>query len=508
MRKITALIVLALFMLSIPAYAYKVEVGGNTGIQLEVNETASTDTEDNDDNETDDDNDELDEDVDDETDDVEENQLETYARSRIKEADRLICEKRLNEAFPDASRDRIKNACQKHEKYILRLAEAGIEPRTVATVAATGMSRCVGFLQQNKSIEDAKDVCQKILKKEIVCVDYLTEMGVTNPVQKCDAVMVEAAPARVIKAALKLERFTFEQRKIAKERLEAAEEAYEKAKERFEKAKDVYKEKKDKFLDARKKVKECEGVDTEECKKLNEEILQHAKEFLTNAADKAIEHLNKILEKVKSAEGVSEEDANAIIADLENAISQLEDAKAKVAAAATKEEIEEAAKTIRDIWKKAQHRAVLNAARVVHSRLGEIIQRSVHLEEKLQCSISSVPEGADTTKLDSMTAEFSAHIATAKEKYDQAKELFQSARESEDKSSEGQAKALLKDAHDELKKAHSLLKDIVAEIKALGGKITSCPEEEVEEEAEDSEEEAEETEEESEPENETAEVSE
>src|SRR3989344_5408313 len=403
MRKITALIVLALFMLSIPAYAYKVEVGGNTGIQLEVNETASTDTEDNDDNETDDDNDELDEDVDDETDDVEENQLETYARSRIKEADRLICEKRLNEASPDASRDRIKNACQKHEKYILRLAEAGIEPRTVATVAATGMSRCVGFLQQNKSIEDAKDVCQKIL---------------------------------------------------------------------------------------------------------NEEILQHAKEFLTNAADKAIEHLNKILEKVKSAEGVSEEDANAIIADLENAISQLEDAKAKVAAAATKEEIEEAAKTIRDIWKKAQHRAVLNAARVVHSRLGEIIQRSVHLEEKLQCSISSVPEGADTTKLDSMTAEFSAHIATAKEKYDQAKELFQSARESEDKSSEGQAKALLKDAHDELKKAHSLLKDIVAEIKALGGKITSCPEEEVEEEAEDSEEEAEETEEESEPENETAEVSE
>lgn len=487
MRKITAFIVLALFMLSLPSYAYRVEVGSNTGINLEINETAETNDDGTDDNETETDDNETD-DNEDTTDDSQEtddttdvSELETYAISRIKESDRTICEKRLNEAFPDASRDRIKNACEKHEKYILKLA--GAKP-VVAVSAATGLNRCVGFLQQNKSIDEAKDVCQKILRKEIVCVDYMAEMGIVNPVQKCEAVMKEAVSARTpIMASLKIEKFKLEERSIAREKLERAREKFEKAKERFDKAREVYEDKKEKFLEVRKKVKECKGSDTEECQKFNEEALQKAKDFLANAADKAIEHLNKIAEKVNSATGISEEEANKILADIDGAVSELEAAKAKAIAATTKQEVEDAAKEINSIWKRINKKAVLNAERIVHAKLGEIIQRTAHLEEKLQCSIDSVPEGADTSKLDSLVAEFSDHLDAARTKFEDAKVLFQKAREGDDSAME-QAKGLVRESQEELKKAHASLKDIVAEIKALGGKITSCPGEAAESEGE------------------------
>ena len=164
----------------------------------------------------------------------------------------------------------------------------------------------------------------------------------------------------------------FKKRIVPLNKVRLAEKNFKIAKEEYVKANRIYKEKRALFLDVKEKLKACEGVETDECNELREKAKEHAKEFLINGAKMAIEHLNKIKNKVESSEDMDEDKANEIITEIDNAISKLEDAIAQVESAQTKEEVQEAAKVISNIWKDIKHKERLHAARLVHAKVWNI----------------------------------------------------------------------------------------------------------------------------------------
>src|SRR3989344_691933 len=280
---------------------------------------------------------------------------------------------------------------------------------------------------------------------------------------------------------------------IAESKLKQWNKDFENAKDKFIKEEKLYNEKKQEFLAVKEKLKACEGQDTEECKKLNEDALAKGKVFLTNAANLAIEHLNKIKLKVQSSENIDETEAAEIVAKLDAKISELESAKEKVAAAATKEELQEAAKIINSIWKSVKYNAMAYAARVVHARVGEIVKRSEKLEGKLQCAVDSMEnQGVSIDEVNSLIDDFSAKVESARTKFKDAEDLLKQAREiklTTDPSAEradkikslvDQATSLINQAQKDLKDAHELLKKIVKMVKASGVEIKDCKSDELE----------------------------
>ncbi len=277
----------------------------------------------------------------------------------------------------------------------------------------------------------------------------------------------------------------YKKRVIAANKLKQAEDNFNKAKQDYMKANKIYKERKALFLATKTQLRECQDVDSEECNQLRAEVQEHAKEYLVNGAKMAIEHLNKIKNKVESAEDMDEDKAAEIIAEIDAAIAELEASITELEAATTKEEIQSAAENMNNAWKKIQHREKVHAAQLVHAKVWNIVQRSQHMEEKLDSILAEMEEeGIDIDDIDAKVENFSAKIASAKDKHNESKNLLSQAHElksddpTEDEITQitellNESRQLLREAHEDLKDAQKLLMEIIREIKLAGGDITT-----------------------------------
>jgi hypothetical protein len=268
----------------------------------------------------------------------------------------------------------------------------------------------------------------------------------------------------------------FRKRVISANRLKQAEQNYIRAGQNYLKALNSYKEQKGLFLNVKERLRECRDVDSEECNELRERAQNHSVEMIVNSANMIIEHLTKIKEKVGSSETMDPERAEEIISEINNSISELEDAIAQAEAAETKDEIKEIAKTVSKLWIRIRHRERLHAASVVKARVWGIIKRSEHLEERLDSTLANMEEqGINVEDIDAKVDEFSAKIMNATSRYEQAQELMDGAYLEEDKEKlkeiVDEAKQLIDQAHELLKEAHTLLVEIVRDIKLAGGEI-------------------------------------
>jgi len=277
----------------------------------------------------------------------------------------------------------------------------------------------------------------------------------------------------------------FKARALTKVKLEKARTNFLKAKDNFLKARERYEDAHQKFSEAKLKVRECKEEETEECMEIKEQIREHAKESLTAIADRILEHLDKLKAKVESNEDLSEEEAAEIIAKIEEQKTSIEEAKNIIETSETKEEVIEAAKTLKNAWSRIKSRVKLNAARTVNARIGGIIVKSKQLEVKLEKTLERMAEnGKDTSRVETLITDFNTKIETAKTSYESALEKFEEAKETTppdtDLIQEGQD--LMKEANKSLQEANKVLRDIIKSIKQADG------EEELEEINEDEEE--------------------
>jgi len=183
---------------------------------------------------------------------------------------------------------------------------------------------------------------------------------------------------------------------------------------------------------------------------------------------------------------LSEEEAGIIISDIDEKILETEEIMSEVESSEDKSGIRETANTMSRFWKKAKNRVNIHTGRLINAKVGEIIKRSEHLEEKMDCTLASMEEeGIETSEINDKVDLFSKLIIGARDKFKTSREYFQKAREigdetqSEDELSNtidlvAEAKALVREAHDDLNEAHTLLKEIMSDIRDAGGKIIAC----------------------------------
>lgn len=267
----------------------------------------------------------------------------------------------------------------------------------------------------------------------------------------------------------------FAKREIAKDRLERAKENYERAKEHYQNANQKYKEQKELLNSIREKAKECQK-DTAECRKLRNQSMEAARSIIVNGGKMAIEHLNKIKEKVGSSEDLSNETAAEIIKQIDDAIAKLQEAVNKAKAAQTREDLKAAANQIAQIWKEISGKEKAYTAHLLNSRVWNVVKRSEHLSEKLDTTLTNMEEqGIDISPVKPKFDEFEAKIQAADDLYNQAQELIDKARNETNSTKIAelvkQAREKLNQAHTTVKEAHTLLVEIVRQIKQLGGTI-------------------------------------
>jgi uncharacterized protein YoxC len=282
----------------------------------------------------------------------------------------------------------------------------------------------------------------------------------------------------------------FKQRSIAKQDMKQAEEDYQKATDNYKSANQAYKYYLERFRADRVKLNKCNQ--SEKCSAYRQNATELAKNVIINGANMIIEHLRKIKDKVHGSENIDGNKSVEIAADIDNAIAKIQAAIEKVRAATTKEEVQAAAKDIINIWKEVKPEEVLHAAWLVHASVWNIMQRSQHLEDKLDQALSDLQD--KNISVDLVQAEvdnFSAKVSDAREKYNNATGLLKQAYGLKKKNATeqdraritelvSQAKALLLQAHNDLKEAHTMLVKIVRDIKAAGGEIdTSETKEEI-----------------------------
>lgn len=202
------------------------------------------------------------------------------------------------------------------------------------------------------------------------------------------------------------------------------------------------------FLDARIKIRSGQATTVDK------------QDFLLAAADKVIELLNDLKVKVEASD---DEDKAETLAEIDASIEAMTSAKATVEGidteTATREEIRAAAGELRDAWNDAQKVLRKGAGHVVNKRVGNVIQRMDHMDDKLDKILERLAaKGYDVSAAAALTAEFDAKIESAEAHHEKSKELFEAG-------SIQEANVEMRAAMADLKDAHNLLKDIVKSLR-------------------------------------------
>ncbi len=342
--------------------------------------------------------------------------------------------------------------------------------------------------------EEDSEICKERLRERIQLMTKLEEKTLerlqnieARKTQKMNELKEMGGNPKLLKYK---EEFGFKARKIAQNKLMQAKQSYTKAKERYEEARKNYASAQNQFRETKQKLEDCEEG-TEDCSQLKEGIREKSKEFLLKAADNIIEHLNKVKANVEANEDLSEEEAAEIIAKMDEMISEIESAKSTIESSEDKEEIIEAAKTLKNAWSRVRKRLSVHSGRIVNSRIGGIVVRIKQLEVKLERILARMEENEiDTTEIQSLIDEFNVKTSDAKSNYESALEKFDEAKDAEDSGTKQElglaGHELMKKAHSALQEAQKLLRDVVLTTKQKGGgEELNAPEDSAEKEADD-----------------------
>jgi hypothetical protein len=330
---------------------------------------------------------------------------------------------------------------------------------------------------QNCNNTQDPESCEQTLQKRLELVSNLQEQDLERLQNIEDRRQEKVNELNLLKemsgwAKFRAE-YNYTARIIAGTILQRAKANYVRAKEQLQTARQNYLTAQNRFRETKKLLQECKS-DSEECTLLKEQITQDAKEFLLTAADKIIEHLNTVKANVETNEDLTEEEASRMVHDLDDMIVQVEDAKSVIGTSENKDEIIEAAKTIKNAWIRIQSRLAVYTGRIANAKIGGVIVKTKQLEVKLERILARMEENEiDTSSIQPLIDEFNAKIDDVKSKYDLALEKFKEALDEEDAQAAHdiavEGHNYIKEAQRDLQDAQHQLRDIVLSIKEQGG---------------------------------------
>jgi hypothetical protein len=193
----------------------------------------------------------------------------------------------------------------------------------------------------------------------------------------------------------------------------------------------------------------------------SEEALNATKLYLNSSINYMIAHLSNVKSNVAYSGG-NRTDEKAI--SVEEKIKLLEAEKAEIANASSQEELLVVIRSVRGVWNNAEKTSLENSGQTVSEKLGEFIEKSENLSEKLGTKVDNLNEtGVNTTDLDNKLASYNFYINSAKENKEAADAIYSG--ENVTRTDMEKANGYLRQSLRDIDTANDIIRQILNELK-------------------------------------------
>ncbi|WP_370574284.1 hypothetical protein, partial [Methanomethylovorans sp.] len=157
----------------------------------------------------------------------------------------------------------------------------------------------------------------------------------------------------------------------------------------------------------------------------SKEVFEVRQEYLLETINYTLSNLESLKEKTHASQ---REDADVVIAEIDEYIFELDAEKDSVKNATTTRELAKSARNIRDIWKDAVKNAYRTRTEFIDDKIGTYLSKSVSLSERLSKEIETLQQqGKDTTELEELLREYNDLIGQAQQNRERARDTYQNA---------------------------------------------------------------------------------
>ncbi|MHC1754869.1 MAG: chromosome segregation ATPase [Methanosarcina sp.] len=219
--------------------------------------------------------------------------------------------------------------------------------------------------------------------------------------------------------------------------------------------KEEYREAKGDFLKVRNQIR-AGKLDPN-----SEEAVNATRIYLNSSISYMVLHLENVKTNMQYSNGNGTEER---IAAIDENIKLLEAEQAEVASASSQQEFVVAVRSVRGVWDNAQKISLTGAGQTVSQKIGEFLDKSGKLSEKLEADIESLNEtGVNTAQLETRLVSYNLYIKAAHEKKEAADSIYED--ENATRENLEVANNYLSEALNNVNKANQILRVIFDELK-------------------------------------------
>lgn len=234
---------------------------------------------------------------------------------------------------------------------------------------------------------------------------------------------------------------------------------YKQEKKQFEdelqSQKQEYNEAKENFLKIKDRIR------AKELDSNSEEAVNATKSYLNSSINYMIAHLSNVESNMEYSNG---NETNEKIIVIDEKIRLLEIEKLNVANTSSQGELLVVVRSVRGIWNDAEKISLSSAGQTVSGKIGEFLEKSESLSERLGVEIKDLKEtGIDTSELEIKLASYISYIKSAQEKKVMADSLYSG--ENVTREDMRTANNYLRQSLNDISKANKLLREIFVKLK-------------------------------------------
>jgi hypothetical protein len=212
----------------------------------------------------------------------------------------------------------------------------------------------------------------------------------------------------------------------------------------------------------------------------SEEALNATKIYLSSSINYMISYLSNVKRSMEYSKGTEREDSNGtkteekIIAMYEK-IKLLESKKAEVVNASSQKELLSTVRSVSEIWNDAQKISLAGSGEIVSEKIGEFLEKSSTLSEKLEVTLEKMNEtGVETSNLETKLISYNSYLTSAQEKKENADSIYEG--ENVTRENMEVANNQLRQSINDINKANKILKELFDKMKEYETELTNLTE--------------------------------
>lgn len=193
----------------------------------------------------------------------------------------------------------------------------------------------------------------------------------------------------------------------------------------------------------------------------SEEAINATKLYLSSSINYMITHLSNVKSNVAYSNGNGTDEKTIAV---DEKIKLLEAEKAEIANASSQEELLEVVRSTRGVWNNAEKTSLESVGQTVSEKIGEFLEKSENLSEKLGTKVDNLNEtGVNTTDLDTKLSSYNFHINSAQENKEAADAIYSG--ENVTKEDMEKANSYLRQSLRDINTAKDIIRQILNELK-------------------------------------------